>query len=916
MIGGMSYVVNQLTGSILFNGTSQYLTAPSSSALQGLASGNMTIEFWIYFNSAWGTNLYNPIQKGRTGTSDYEWGVYLTGAGGNAGVISWQPNNGTGINTIVSNSSSVTILPSQWYHIAISVSGTTVYFFLNGVAVGTAAVTLQSFVGSGALSVTNNNNGTNTYFPGYMSNIRIVKGVAVYTSAFTPPTNPLTATQSANFNGNPSAAITGTSTSLLMNTTNNANFLVDSSSFNTTITNNGSATSALLNPYGVGSVLFNGTSQFLSATLSAALGTGAYTIECWINSNSLYNGKSYSGIFDSRTSGTDAGGVSLYFQASGTSLVYRIGATNAITIDASVLSPNTWYHMAVSKKGSLVTLYINGVSVGTATNSANSSNTLFNIGKTFDPFYFNGYISNFRITAGIPVYPSNPTFTPPTGTLPALRNTQLLLDAQISSTYITDTSNNNFTLTPTGTVSYYPGSYFTTGGALTLNGTTQYLSLVSTPFLFSSGDFTIESWVYPTSYRTGAGATSIVIDNWVSFSPYLVGQWQFGVGSSGQVYFVYTPTTTTYTTIGTGTAPLNTWTHIAAVRSSGTITIYVNGVASGSLSVATNIGVVGSVGSSVGAQTTNATLGTRGYWFAGYITNARTVIGTAVYTSNFTVPTSPLTAISGTSLLLSVASSAGYITDSSTNNYTVTNVNAVTYNFSTPVFNNGAMFFNSSVASYLTTPSTNVFNLTGDFTIEAWINPTSLASGSNGILDARVAGSTSAPWAVYVDSTGQLTFYTGTAYAGGSPITAGVWTHVAVVRTATTLTLYINGNAGYISTAFGNGAISPGVTSALIGTKDYIISTQYKTIEYITNLRFINGTALYTGNFTPPAGVFTATQGSNQNGIPSAAITGTQTSLLLNTPNGPAFTTDTSTYALAVTNTGAATSQSLNPWSL
>ena len=236
-------------GSISFNGTSQYLTAPSSSALQGLASGNMTIEFWINFNSAWGTNLYNPIQKGRTGPGDYEWGVYLTGSGGNAGVISWQPNNGTGIFTTISNSSSVTILPNQWYHVAISVSGTTVYFFLNGVAVGTASVTLQSFVSSGALSITNNNTGTNTYFPGYMSNIRIVKGVAVYTSAFTPPTNPLTVTQSANFNGSPSAAITGTQTSLLLNMSYGSGYLTDSSTNNATITNIGAAVSSVSNPF-------------------------------------------------------------------------------------------------------------------------------------------------------------------------------------------------------------------------------------------------------------------------------------------------------------------------------------------------------------------------------------------------------------------------------------------------------------------------------------------------------------------------------------------------------------------------------------------------------------------------------------------------------------------------------------------
>jgi hypothetical protein len=55
------------------------------------------------------------------------------------------------------------------------------------------------------------------------------------------------------------------------------------------------------------------------------------------------------------------------------------------------------------------------------------------------------------------------------------------------------------------------------------------------------------------------------------------------------------------------------------------------------------------------------------------------VKGTALYTSDFPIPTAPLTAVSGTSLLLNVSSSSAYITDSSTNNFTVTNNNAVAY---------------------------------------------------------------------------------------------------------------------------------------------------------------------------------------------------------------------------------------------
>jgi hypothetical protein len=84
---------------------------------------------------------------------------------------------------------------------------------------------------------------------GYISNLRIVKGVAVYTGAFTPPAAPLPATQAANQYGSPSAAITGTQTAFLINMPNNAQFIADSSSNGYTVTNNGTAVATSLTPF-------------------------------------------------------------------------------------------------------------------------------------------------------------------------------------------------------------------------------------------------------------------------------------------------------------------------------------------------------------------------------------------------------------------------------------------------------------------------------------------------------------------------------------------------------------------------------------------------------------------------------------------------------------------------------------------
>jgi hypothetical protein len=92
------------------------------------------------------------------------------------------------------------------------------------------------------------NNIVGVGFTGYITNVRAVKGVAVYTAAFTPSTTPLTSTQLANVNGTPSAAITGTSTSLLLNMPNNSSYLTDSSTNGFTITTTGTPTSQSATP--------------------------------------------------------------------------------------------------------------------------------------------------------------------------------------------------------------------------------------------------------------------------------------------------------------------------------------------------------------------------------------------------------------------------------------------------------------------------------------------------------------------------------------------------------------------------------------------------------------------------------------------------------------------------------------------
>ena len=206
-------------GSILFNATpTQWLSIPNNTAF--VQTGGFTIECW-----------FRPTSTG----SGYIWAMlqhnFLTckWIGGQFQIDKSYVGFPTGYAPV-----GRTYDINNWYHIAISSDGTNGVLYINGVveatfadAGGTVADNKPFYIGQ------YQDQGQSTP-QGYISNFRVVKGTRVYSSAFTPPTAPLT-------------AISGTQ--LLLNTTNDANFLKDSSTNNFTVTNNGSVTSSSLNPF-------------------------------------------------------------------------------------------------------------------------------------------------------------------------------------------------------------------------------------------------------------------------------------------------------------------------------------------------------------------------------------------------------------------------------------------------------------------------------------------------------------------------------------------------------------------------------------------------------------------------------------------------------------------------------------------
>jgi len=219
------------SGSISLNGTNQYLTVPTGTAFQ-YGTGDFTAEGWVYRSVAWtAQNIFFGQWSGSTGGTTLSW-VVMTSNDTNGYARFLLSTNGSGVLT---DSISSTVIPlNQWNHIAFVRNGSTFTLYLNGISVVTYSSASALYAATNTISIGASSAATQP-FNGYISNVRIVKGTALYTSNFIPPhTSILPAV------GN---------TSLLINCLNSTDFINDYSVNKFNVTNNGSATFSTSSPY-------------------------------------------------------------------------------------------------------------------------------------------------------------------------------------------------------------------------------------------------------------------------------------------------------------------------------------------------------------------------------------------------------------------------------------------------------------------------------------------------------------------------------------------------------------------------------------------------------------------------------------------------------------------------------------------
>ena len=375
---------------------------------------------------------------------------------------------------------------------------------------------------------------------------------------------------------------------------------------------------------------------------------------------------------------------------------------------------------------------------------------------------------------------------------------------------------------------FYGGSYY-------FDGSTDYITVTqSSDFDFGSGDCTVECWLYISSH---AGDKTIV-GRWESSDQ----AWQLSYGTTGgQNKFSFMQNisgTQSADSSVTSTSYVGRWVHLAGQRSGNTLQIFVDGVLEGTSSVSgSHSSLSGDI--RVGGRSS-------GNWTNGYIQDVRIYKGIAKYTAS------------------SVGEHA-YVPASTSPDILLETPSGVSGSSKLTKITDGAVSFDGS-GDYLQIGQTTDLNFgTGDFTIESffYVSDTSnsdqslIASGTSSFASGAI---TFKAWNTFYGN--QVVIQPYDYNSGGTPIlrsgsalSSNKWYHVAYTRSGNTHMLFIDGELKDTTTS----SISINFNDnnyTMIGYSNLDSSNGYMD-GFISNLRVIKGTALYTSSFTPPTAPLT-----------------------------------------------------------
>lgn len=580
----------------------------------------------------------------------------------------------------------------------------------------------------------------------------------------------------------------------------------------------------------------------------------------------IYNG----GIYNTR-----------FYKGSGTPVNYvqvtSASTGNAPKINAGGTDANVNLNLAGQGTG---VVQANGVPVVTTTEAQSVTNKTLDTTNTSTKF-----ISRSVATVTAPTALGSTAATDYV-TFADMRRTVALLHCEGSdgSTSVVDSSNLAAGWTCAGNAQLDTAQYKFGSSSLLFDGTGDYVTPTAAAenFAFGTNDFTIEMWVRPS---TITGASRILYDSRPASTDGAYHTLYITAPSGVLIYHAAGATRITGPALS-----LDTWYHVAVSRSSGTTRMFVGGVQYGGNYTDGNSYLASASRPRIGGNSHSSDTSN----FIGHMDEINIVNGLAKYTSNFTPPTGPLdnitedvsTASSTVALLhCDGANASTVVSDSGVLLSNWTAVGNAQISTAQSKFGGSSIYFDGT-GDYVTATanSSNFAFGTGDFTIELWLRPESVAAAST-IFDLRPPSVNGAYPLLFFEAGGGLVYLTSSTYriTGGS-LSAGAWHHVALCRSGTSTKLFVGGTQ---------------VGSTWTDTTNYLADVVRFGANYNPS-NFIQGHmdeirisryARYTTAFTPPTAPHpdppaiklpTAVGNTNRNTV---KCTGPQT-VLLSSGNG------------------------------
>jgi len=166
--------------SLLLDGNSDYVNISAHSGFD-FGTGDFTVECWVYAEttSAYYPSFFSSVTGWSSGAACHR---YDNSGQSNKFSLHFWPSD-----PFLSTTN--TFSHDTWYHYALTRSGNTWRMFIDGVQEASGTNSGSYNMGLGGLRVGQSVwDGANGYFKGNVDDIKLTKGIARYTSAFTPPT--------------------------------------------------------------------------------------------------------------------------------------------------------------------------------------------------------------------------------------------------------------------------------------------------------------------------------------------------------------------------------------------------------------------------------------------------------------------------------------------------------------------------------------------------------------------------------------------------------------------------------------------------------------------------------------------------------------------------------------------------------